>query len=51
MIPQSADSPASLKIPMIDTSRCIGCGACEHLCTARPQSAIYVQGIETHRTI
>jgi polyferredoxin len=51
MIPQNADNPNSLKIPMIDINRCIGCGACEHLCPARPHSAIYVEGIETHRTI
>ena len=30
---------------------CIGCGACEHLCPARPHTAIYVQGHEAHRTI
>jgi len=52
MIPQSADAPAtSPKIPMIDTSRCIGCGACEHLCPSRPYSAIYVEGVETHKVI
>ena len=38
-------------IPMIDTERCIGCGACEYVCPARPFSAIYVEGIEKHRTI
>jgi polyferredoxin len=51
MIPQSASDPASPKIPMIDTNRCIGCGACEHLCPSRPHSAIYVEGIETHRMV
>ena len=52
MIPQSADAaPDVPKIPMIDTERCIGCGACEHLCPARPHSAIVVEGIEVHRTI
>jgi ferredoxin len=51
MIPKSADDPASPKIPMIDTDRCIGCGTCEHLCPARPYSAIYVEGIETHREV
>jgi ferredoxin len=39
------------KIPMIDDNRCIGCGACEQLCPARPHSAIYVEGVDTHRTI
>jgi len=52
MIPQSADAaPDAPKIPMIDTNRCIGCGACEHLCPARPYSAIYVEGIEVHREV
>ena len=51
LIPQNPDDPASLKIPMIDTNRCIGCGACEQLCPVRPQSAIWVEGIEVHRTV
>ena len=38
-------------IVMIDDNRCIGCGACEQLCPARPYSAIYVEGVETHRTV
>ncbi len=37
--------------PIIDTEKCIGCGACEHLCPARPYSAIYVEGHNMHRTI
>ncbi len=41
----------SLRIPAVDTERCIGCGACEYLCPARPYSAIYVEGHEVHRTI
>ncbi|MCL2688479.1 MAG: 4Fe-4S binding protein [Chitinispirillia bacterium] len=45
------DEENSLKIPMIITNRCIGCGACEHLCPARPYSAIYVEGAESHRVI
>ena len=49
-IPQT-DEPDSLKIPMIITNRCIGCGACENLCPARPYSAIFVEGVESHRTI
>lgn len=39
------------EIPAIDTERCIGCGACEHLCPARPFSAIYVEGHKDHRII
>ncbi len=51
MIPSDPNDEKSVKIPMIDTERCIGCGACENLCPARPFSAIYVEGHEMHRTI
>ena len=45
-------SPESnLRVPAINTSRCIGCGACENLCPSRPYSAIYVEGHEVHKTI
>ena len=37
--------------PAVDTERCIGCGACEYYCPARPFAAIYVEGHEKHRTI
>jgi len=36
-------------VPAIDKERCIGCGKCEHLCPARPFSAIYVEGNSTHQ--
>lgn len=49
MIQQNHKDP--LKIPMIDESRCIGCGACENLCPSRPYSAIYVEGHERHKTV
>lgn len=39
-----------LMIPVVNEEMCIGCGACENLCPARPFSAIYVEGHETHRT-
>jgi polyferredoxin len=51
MISQNADDAASPKIPMLDTNRCTGCGACEQLCPARPYSAIYVEGVESHREV
>lgn len=41
----------SVKIPVVNTEKCIGCGACENLCPARPFSAIYVEGHELHRSI
>ncbi len=45
------ESAEGVKIPAINTERCIGCGACENLCPARPFSAIYVEGHEQHRTV
>ena len=41
----------SLKIPVVDKEICIGCGACEHLCPARPFSAIYVEGNVRHHSV
>ncbi len=38
-------------IPHVDTQRCIGCGACEHLCPSRPISAIHVEGHNMHKII
>ena len=51
MVPKDVNDPKSLKIPAINTERCIGCGACENLCPSRPFSAIYVEGHEAHREI
>lgn len=51
MVAKDPADPKSLKIPVINTETCIGCGACEHLCPSRPQSAIYVEGHEMHRMI
>ena len=45
------DDPSSRLIPVVDEERCIGCGACENLCPARPFSAIYVEGHLRHRTV
>lgn len=42
---------SSAEFPVVDESRCIGCGACEYVCPARPLSAIYVEGHEVHKTI
>lgn len=41
------DNP-DVKIPSVDSERCLGCGACEHLCPVRPFSAIYVEGNLVH---
>lgn len=51
MIPSEEGNRRSPKIPAINTERCIGCGACENLCPARPFSAIYVEGHERHKVL
>lgn len=48
MVPSVVGDEDSLKIPVVDTARCIGCGACEYLCPARPFGAIYVEGHKRH---
>lgn len=50
MVPMDANDPESIKIPAVNTERCIGCGACENLCPVRPFSAIYVEGHERQST-
>ena len=51
MVPSDPTDPKSLKIPTVDEARCIGCGACENLCPARPFSAIVVEGHQCHKTL
>ena len=51
MVPSNPDDEESPYIPAVNESRCIGCGACEYLCPARPFSAIYVEGHEVHKEI
>ena len=48
MVPLNPDDELSPMVPAVDRSRCIGCGACEYVCPARPFSAIYVEGHERH---
>ena len=49
MMPLFPGQDHSLRIPSINTERCIGCGACENLCPVRPLSAIYVEGHKVHK--
>jgi len=35
--------------PSVDKRACIGCGACEHVCPARPLPAMFVKGFERQR--
>lgn len=47
MITNAEGHPA----PVVNESRCLGCGACEYYCPARPMTAIYIEGKETHSDI
>ena len=51
MVRKNPDDPNSLMIPTVLEERCIGCGACENLCPARPFTAIHVEGHQVHKTI
>lgn len=51
MVSKDPKDSSGLKIPIIDEYRCIGCGACENLCPARPVSAIHVEGYSVHNKI
>lgn len=49
MVRKDPSDKDSLRIPTVNESRCIGCGACEFLCPSRPFSAIKVNGLNVHR--
>ncbi|MBO5624444.1 MAG: 4Fe-4S binding protein [Prevotella sp.] len=51
MVMLDENDEESVLIPSVNEARCIGCGACENLCPARPFAAIYVEGHEVHKTI
>ena len=51
MVPSDPDDDESAYVPAVNETRCIGCGACENLCPARPFSAIYVEGHEVHKEL
>lgn len=48
MVHKVKGDPTSPLIPAVDAEKCIGCGACEHVCPSRPVSAIVVEGRESH---
>ena len=51
MVPSDPNDDESPYVPAVNEARCIGCGACEYLCPARPFSAIYVEGHEVHKEV
>lgn len=36
---------------VVDKDKCIGCGACEHVCAARPTPAMTVEGLDEQRIV
>ncbi len=36
---------------LVDKVACIGCGACEHVCPSRPESAVIVKGFDRQREV
>lgn len=40
--PKAAENAPS--VPRVDAAKCIGCGACEYYCPARPKTAMIVEG-------
>ena len=51
MSPLDENDEKSPMVPTVNEAKCIGCGACEHVCPSRPIAAIHVEGHEDHRTI
>ena len=51
MVMLDEDDEESPMVPAVNEEACIGCGACEYVCPARPFSAIYVEGHEVHKKI
>lgn len=51
MVPVNPEDEKSRMVPSVDAEKCIGCGACEHLCPARPFGAIYVEGHLVHKEL
>ena len=49
MGPLNEDDENSPMVPTVNVAKCIGCGACEYVCPARPVAAIHVEGLEDHR--
>lgn len=51
MVPLDENDDDTPFVPAVNETRCIGCGACENLCPARPLPAIYVEGHEVHKEV
>ncbi len=51
MVPLNEEDEESPYVPAVNEQACIGCGACEYVCPARPLSAIMVEGHEVHHNL
>ena len=51
MVMLDENDEESPMVPAVNEAACIGCGACEYVCPARPFSAIHVEGHEVHKKI
>ena len=51
MVKKNPEDMLSIRIPAVNEQMCIGCGACENLCPARPIAAIHVEGHLIHKDI
>ena len=51
LVPVDPKDKKSPRVPKVDEAKCIGCGACEHLCPARPMPAMTVEGLSRHATV
>ena len=50
-VPRDPADPEGVQVPVVDAEACIGCGACEHLCPARPMPGFTVTGLAVHREV
>lgn len=51
LVAKNPEDKKSLLIPTVIEERCIGCGACEHYCPAKPIKAIHIEGHQVHKMI